>query len=96
MLQDRAALRKVWSYLANVGRPIREDPLCLCRKIVRWSGTALSLGQLLTCLDIFNDVGLLKFVRQHKHITIQLTAGSEKADLTQSQTMQTLLRAKES
>ena len=89
-------LRTVWSYLAGLGRPIREDPLCLCRKIVRWSGVSMSLGQMLTCLDIFHDVNLLQFTKLHKHIAIELTAGDQKADLTQSKTMQALLRAKES
>ena len=70
--------------------------MCLCRKIVRWSGTPLSLQQMLTCLDIFADVGLLQSQRLHKYITIHLTPGAEKADLTRSQTMQILLHAKES
>ena len=64
--------------------------MCLCRKIVRWSGAPLSLGRMLTCLDIFSDVGLLKTHRLHNTITVQLTQGAEKADLTQSRTMQTL------
>ena len=51
---------------------------------------------MLTCLDIFRDVGLLRYGRQHKYIHIELTPGTEKADLTQSRTMQILLRAKES
>ena len=96
LLPERTMLRTVWSYLAGLGRPIREDPLCLCRKIVRWSGVSMSLGQMLTCLDIFHDVGLLHCTKQHKHIAIQLTAGDQKADLTQSKTMQALLHAKES
>ena len=70
--------------------------MCLCRKIVRWSGVSFSLQQLMTCLDIFADVGLLEVQRLHKYITIRLTPGDQKADLTQSRTMQTLLRAKES
>ena len=70
--------------------------MCLCRKIVRWSGQSLHLGQLMACLDIFRDVGLLQVQRMRKYISIQLTPGSGKADLTQSQTMQTLLQAKES
>ena len=70
--------------------------MCLCRKIVRWSGAPLSLGQMLTCLDIFSDVGLLQTQRMHKYLSVQLTPGSEKADLTRSQTMQYLLRVKES
>ena len=93
---DRAMLGMVWRYLAGVGRPIREEPMCLCRKIVRRSGCAMSLGQLQTCLDIFADVGLLRIQRMHKYITIELTPGPDKADLTASQTMQLLLRAKES
>ena len=56
----------------------------------------MSLGQLMTCLDIFRDVGLLEVTRQHKYLSIRLTPGSTKADLNTSQTMQQLLRAKES
>ncbi len=93
---DRATLGTVWRYLAGCGGEIQESPMCLCRKIVRWSSAPLTLGQLMTCLDIFRDVGLLQQQRHHKYITITLTPGSAKADLTQSQTMQLLLRAKES
>ena len=94
---NRATLAMVWRYLASVSAPsIQETPICLCRKIVRWSGTAMSLGQLLTCLDIFADVGLLQSHRLHKYIVITLTPGSEKADLNASQTLQRLLHAKES
>ena len=75
---------------------MQESPLCLCRKIARRSGTELSLEQLLTCLDIFRDVGLLEEKRIHLTIAIRLRTVSGKADLTKSETMQTLLRAKES
>ncbi len=96
LLPDRATLGLVWRYLAGCGAAIQEDPICLCRKIVRWSGTPLSLGQLLTCLDIFRDVGLIQTQRLRKKLLIDLTPGCEKADLTTSKTMQTLLQAKES
>ena len=96
LLPERSTLGMIWRYLANFGPSIHEDPLCLCRKVVRWSGQALSLGQLLTCLDIFRDVGLLNYTRQHKDILIDLIPNAEKADLNQSQTMQILLHAKES
>ena len=96
LLPDRATLAMVWRYLASIGTPIRETPVCLCRKIVRWSGKALSLGQLMACLDIFSDVGLLQAQHLHKTLFIRLTPGHEKADLTQSATMQTLVKAKES
>lgn len=95
LLPDRTQLAMVWKYLASTSQ-LQEEPLCLCRKIVRWSGRPLSLGQLLTCLDIFQDVGLLSMTRQHKYTTIRLTAGNQKADLNQSRTMQILLRTKES
>ena len=95
-LPDRAMLAMVWRYLASVGTDIQESPLCLCRKIVRWTGKPMSLGQLSICLDIFRDVGLLEITRLHKYISIRLTPGTQKADLTTSQTMQRLLRAKES
>ena len=97
LLPDRATLAMVWRYLAAFGTPaIQESSVCLCRKIVRWTNRPLSLGQLLTCLDIFQDVGLLNLTRQHKYITIRLTPGDSKADLNKSQTMQRLLHAKES
>ena len=96
LLPDRAMLATVWRYLASYGVEVQESPLCLCRKIVRWTGKPMSLGQLSICLDIFRDVGLLEITRLHKFITIRLTPGTEKADLTTSQTMQRLLRAKES
>ena len=97
LLPDRATLALVWRYLASCGSPtIKESPMCLCRKIVRWSGSPLGLGQLLTCLDIFGDVGLLQTQRLHKYISIQLIPRAEKADLGASATMQTLLHLKES
>ena len=93
---DRNMLATVWRYLAASGEMLQESPLCLCRKIVRWSGVPLSLGQLMTCLDIFRDVELLTIDRHHKYITIRLTPGPNKADLNESPTLQRLLRAKES
>jgi single-stranded-DNA-specific exonuclease len=97
LLPERSTLAMVWRYLAAApGGSLEESPLCLCRKIVRWTNQPMNLSQLLTCLDIFRDVGLLEIRNQHKYITIRLTAGNKKADLTTSLTMQRLLRAKES
>ena len=96
LLPERATLAMVWRYLAASPDAIEESPICLCRKIVRWTGKPLSLGQMMTCLDIFRDVGLLEITRVHKHLQIRLTPGDQKADLTASQTMQRLLQAKES
>lgn len=96
LLPSRDTLATVWRYLAGCHGTIQESPMCLCRKIVRWSGAPLSLGCLLACLDIFSDVGLLQAQRRHKYISIQLTPGTEKADLNRSRTMQILLHAKES
>lgn len=95
LLPDRKMLALVWRYL-DAADPVQESPMCLCRKIVRWSGQPLNLGQMLTCLDIFRDVGLLTVQRQHKYVSIRLTPGEGKADLSRSQTMQRLLHAKES
>ena len=72
--------------------------MCLCRKIVRWSGSPMDLGQLLTCLDIFADVGLLQITRHHKYLELRVVQRQEKADLNASATMQRLndcLAAKE-
>ncbi len=97
LLPRREELAMVWRYLsAAPGDSVTESPLCLCRKIVRWTGKPMSLGQLLTCLDIFSDVGLLQMQRLHNLISITLTPGPQKADLNTSRTMQRLLNPKES
>ncbi|MBQ8580143.1 MAG: single-stranded-DNA-specific exonuclease RecJ [Oscillospiraceae bacterium] len=97
LLPDRAMLASVWKYLAGLGsQSIREAPVCLCRKIVRRCGSAMSVSQMLTCLDIFSDVGLLRLQKLNKYIHITLAAPDKKADLQQSTTMQRLLQAKES
>ena len=97
LLPDRNTLGMVWRYLAGLGTDtIQESPMCLCRKIVRWTGLPLSLGQMMTCLDIFADVELPQLQRFHKYITIRLLPRHEKADLAGSRTMQRLLAAKES
>ena len=97
LLPQRQTLAMVWKYLAaNPGGTIVESPVCLCRKIVRWSGQPMALGQLLTCLDIFRDVGLLTVQRARNDLVIRLTPGQEKADLNESQTLRRLQKAKES
>ena len=97
LLPDRNTLGMVWRYLAAVPEGIlKENPACLCRKLVRKTNFPMSLGKLLTCLDIFADVGLLEITRQHKHLIIRLVPTREKADLSQSRTMQLLSAAKES
>ncbi|MFR8333072.1 MAG: hypothetical protein ACLU9S_12500 [Oscillospiraceae bacterium] len=91
-----AGFGDVWRYLSACGPRFQVEPVCLCRKIVRGTGRPLGLSQLLTCLDIFQEGGLLTLERQHKFITITLTAGAPKADLTQSDTMRYLQQLKES
>ena len=93
---DRATLGLVWRYLSSRQELIREEPMCLCRKIVRWSQKPLDLQTLLICLDIFADVGLLRLERLHKHLQIGLCPDAPKADLTTSATMAKLLSLKES
>ncbi len=96
LLPDRATLATVWRYLECCGdRELRERPMCLLRKIVRRSGQPLSLGKLLVCLDIFTDVGLLCTRHTHNYIGIRPMLRQDKADLSQSRTMQRLLAAKE-
>ena len=99
LLPDRKTMAVVWKYLDSASGPLRETPVCLCRKIVRWSGLPLDVSVMLTCLDIFSDVGLVKLQRARRYITILLTprqGGQKKADLNQSQTLRRLLQAKES
>ena len=100
IMPERAMLATVWRYLAATPEGIlRENPMCLCRKIVRRSGCPMSMGQMMTCLDIFADVGLLQINRLHKYIELRLVQRQDKADLNASATMQRLqecLPAKES
>ena len=97
LLPDRNTLATVWRYLASLGcSEVEETPMCLCRKIVRWSGAPLSLGRLMVCLDIFCDVGLLQVQKLNKYLSIRLTPGPNKADLNRSRTMQRLLQMTES
>ena len=93
LLPDRNVLALVWRYLA-LRKQLRETPICLCRKIVRWADQPLSLAQMLTCIAIFADVGLLETARLHNDITIRLLPATEKADLNTSRTMQKLLSLK--
>jgi hypothetical protein len=96
LLPDRNTLGLVWRYLAAApGGCLRETPQCLCRKFVRATETPMSLGQLLTCLDIFADVALLELRWDHKHITVRLCNTDQKADLNRSRTMQRLCAVKE-
>ena len=92
LLPDRATLGLVWRYLAGC-KKINEMPMCLLRKIVRWSGKPMTLGKLLVCLDIFADVGLISVQRLHKTLTIELLPCQQKADLNTSKTMQILMAA---
>ena len=97
LLPDRQTLGIVWRYLAGIpGGYLEESPVCLCRKIVRWSGQPLGLGKMLTCLDIFADVKLLETQRQNRQIIIRLLPQEGKSDLNESQTMQRLNAVKES
>lgn len=95
LLPDRHTLGIVWRYL-SLAPQLLEAPMCLQRKIVRYSGEPLSLGRLLTCLDIFRDVGLIEMQRRSRDLFIRPISREGKADLSESATMQTLLRRKES
>ena len=92
LLPDRATLGLVWRYLAGC-KKINEMPMCLLRKIVRWSGKPMTLGKLLVCMDIFADVGLISVQRLHKTLTIELLPCQQKANLNTSKTMQILMAA---
>ena len=95
LLPDRNTLSTVWRFLSTYpDNPIQQTPMCLCRKLVRWSGQPMSLEQMLVCLDVFADVGLLKVQRLHKYITVSLIPREGKADLNESQTMKRLIAVK--
>ncbi len=97
LLPDRNTLGTIWRYLDLFGGDeLKETPICLCRKIVRRTGRPLPVSQLLTCLDIFSDVGLVELQRQNKYLRICLRSAGGKADLQTSATMQKLLAMKES
>lgn len=96
LLPARSRLADVWRYLAACPKqPVTESPECLCRKIVRATGRPMGVSQLLVCLDIFREAGLVRVERQRKQYVIHLTPGAGKADLNQSPTMRLLRRERE-
>ena len=96
IMPDRALQGAIWRYLISRGETICETPMSLCRKIACCTGKELPLEKLLTCLDVFADVGLIQLERQHKFLFVRTAVHTEKKDLSLSSTMQRLLRAKES
>ncbi len=96
LLPERSLQAAIWRYLASQNGEIQATPMCLCRKIVRQTGQPLRLEQLLVCLDIFHEARLLQLRQCRKYLSICLTPGAQKADLTKTPTMQRLLERKES
>ena len=94
LIPQRQQLGDLWRYLAQQAGPVRESPVCLCRKAVRRWGRALSLSQMMVCLDIFAEAGLLRLERQQNTLNITLLEAGEKKDLSQTDTMQALCRLK--
>lgn len=94
LLPTRETLTLVWRYISAQSKAREENPLCLCRKIVRWGNKDLSLAQMLICLDIFTDVGLIHITRHTQNFTIHLLPNEGKRDLNESATMQRLLGVK--
>ena len=93
LLPDRTALGLVWRYIAEApGGILRESAPCLCRKLVRRSGQPMALSQLLTCLDIFSEAGLLDVQRRHKYLKLTVLPRRDKADLHATPTMQLLMK----
>ena len=96
LLPERETLGMVWRYLVTApGGYLEETPECLLRKLVRKTDVPMGLDQLLTCLDIFSEVSLLRLDRQRRTLCIRLLPTSGKADLQQSPTLQTLQHKKE-
>ena len=91
---QRQQLGDLWRYLAQQNGSVRESPVCLCRKTVRRWGRAMSLSQMMVCLDIFAEAGLLRLERQQNTLSITLLDAGEKKDLSQTNTMQALCRLK--
>ena len=90
-LPDRARLALVWRYLAACPDTLTDSPYSLCRRIVGRSDAPLSLSQMMTCLEIFRESGLLELRHLHKTITVHRLPTQGKADLTQTETMRYLM-----
>ncbi len=95
LLPSRQILGDIWRYLSAHPRgSLRDEPVCLCRKIIRHTGRPLSLAQMLICLDIFREAGLLTAQRNHNNLSITIVPVAQKVDLNQCDTMRLLLRLK--
>lgn len=95
LLPNRQQQGDVWRYLAAAG-DVQETPACLLRKIVRRSTRPMTLPQMLVCLDLFSEAGLITLRRQRQSVRVVVLPRGERADLNACQTMRKLLKLKES
>jgi len=85
-IPDRQEFVALWKYLsANAKDGLLEDcPECLARKASRNSGLPCSVLRTKVCLDVFEELGLLKVVHHTRSIEIRLRQGGRKVDLESS------------
>ena len=95
LIPTRQQQGDVWRYLA-ASEDVQETPACLLRKIVRRCGRPLTLGQMLVCLDLFSEAGLVSLRRQRQYLRVTVLPRGGRADLNACRTMQELLKQKES
>lgn len=83
---DRPRLAAVWRYVRRVAgqMPLTDRLAPLARKITRESGLALSLGQLLVALDVFEEFHLIERFQVKDEISLEAVLTAPRADLSAS------------
>ena len=94
LLPERREFVALWKYLsANAQDGVVEDAFdCLARKTARAAGLPCSLLRTKICLDVFEELELLRVVQRPHTLEITLDAAGRKVDLASSRI---LLRIRE-
>ena len=97
LLPQRPDFTAVWRYLISHQSDgcVREDFDCLCRKILRHTGAACSMSRIRICLDVFDEMGLIRLEQMPKYLSITITARGKKVDLNKSAIIRQLERCKQ-
>ena len=97
LLPQRQDFTAVWRYLISHQSDgcLRENFECLYRKILRHTGASCSMSRIRICLDVFDEMGLIRLEQLPKFLCITITAQGKKVDLRKSNIVRRLERCKQ-
>ena len=92
LLPGREAFSDLWRYLRRqtAEGPVETEPAQLSRSVARACGRREAYGRTLVCLEVMDELGLIRQERRAGRLTIALNAVEGKVDLEQSRLMRRL------